>query len=42
MAVLPFLSGGSATGLSATSAWAEPLPVMLNNTKGRKTVPLFS
>jgi hypothetical protein len=22
-------SGGSATGLSATGAWAEPLPVML-------------
>ena len=25
------LTGGSATGLSATDAWAEPLPVMVVN-----------
>jgi hypothetical protein len=28
----PLLSGGSAIGLSATGAWAEPLPVMFNDT----------
>jgi hypothetical protein len=30
MAALPVGSGGSATSLSATGAWAEPLPVMRN------------
>jgi hypothetical protein len=33
------VTGGSATGLSATDAWAEPLSAMLVNLSQLRTVP---
>jgi len=38
MALPGWITGGSATGLSATGAWAEPLPVIAVNVARR---PMF-